>query len=234
MSSVLLFGFAGILVLLWIISGGFISQASSYIHPYKDKDNNINNAYWYAFWAAFITWTLVCLFAIVVILIILGVVGLFATGVGEAGVAVEGGVAAAEGGALLAEEGAVATEGALETKLGSEAVKKGSKKESKGVVETGISWIAMGFLIFALILVGITGILSALCASDLAKSPNFNPSDQKLKTAYNDAIISASLCLGAAGLLIIGIITYFIIGEQKASKAKKMEEIEKKSFVPKK
>ena len=221
MSSFWNFAFGAILVLIWIVAGGFITQTSVFLTPYINDDSDLHNAYWYAFWAAFITWTLIGIFIILVILSVIGVIALFGTGVGEAGVAVEGGAAAAEG-------GAVAAEGIEAESLGSTAAKASGSKKGKGVISTGISWLTIGFLVFALILISITGILSALSASSIAKSSNYDPTNNKMKTAYTDAIVAACICLGAGGLLIIGIIVYFIIGEQRKKKIEKEKELAEK------
>ena len=211
MSSFWNFAFGALLVIIWIVAGGFITKTNVLLGPYKNDDDNFNNAYWYSFWAAFVTWTLIGIFIILVILSVIGVIALFGSGVGEAGAVAEGGIAA--------------TEGAETVTLAGVGKKSASSKEGKGAISTGISWLTIGFLIFALILVGITGILSALTASSMVKSTNYDPSNDKLKNAYNNAIIAASLCLGAGGLLIIGIIAYFIVGEQRKRKIKAQKEL---------
>jgi hypothetical protein len=144
-----------------------------------------------------VTWFLIALFILLVILSVLGVVALFGSGVGEAGVA--------------AEEGSVAEESYTSRYLNSQ--------QGQDNINTGISWFTIGFLFFALILVSITGVLSAIAATDIAASPNYDPSVPNLKTAYNDCIIAASISLGAAGLLIIGSIIYFIVGYQQSNRA---------------
>lgn len=196
MSSFWNFLFGAILVILWIISGGFITQANVFLDPYMNKDNNLHDAYWYTFWGAFVTWTLIGIFIIIIILSVIGVVALFGSGIGEVGVA--------------AEEGAVVEEGAL-----SRAGNIYRSPQGQNVISTGVSWFTIAFLIFALILVATTGILAALAASSISKSSNFKPDMSKFNTAYTDCIIAASLCLGAGGLLILGIIIYFIIGEER-------------------
>ena len=208
MSSFFNFAFGAILVLIWIVAGGFITKTNVSLGPYKNTDDDLHDAYWYSFWVAFVTWTLICLFIILIILSVIGVVALFGSGAGEAGAAAEGGVAAESG--IAAGEGTVAVE---------------EGKSQKGKISTGVSWLTIGFLIFALILVVITGVLSALAASSMVKSPNYDPTNNKLKTAYTDAIIAASMCLGAAGLLIIGIIVYFIIGERRKKKIEAEKEL---------
>ena len=73
------------LIIIWIVAGGYITQANVKISGNKDNDGTdyLHNAYHYSFWAAFATWTLV---GLAVILIVFGIlIGglLFATGVGE-------------------------------------------------------------------------------------------------------------------------------------------------------
>lgn len=195
MSSFWNFMFGAILVLIWIIAGGYITQANVFLGPYSNTDPDLHLAYRYSFWAAFVTWFLIAIFILLIILSVIGVVALFGSGVGEAGVAAEGAEAAE-----------------TESTFSQSARNYANSPDGQSNITTGISWFTIAFLVFALILVGITGVLSALTATAIARSPNYNPSIPKLKTAYNNSIIAASMCLGAAGLLIIGIITYFIIG----------------------
>lgn len=225
MSSFWNFAFGAILVLVWVIAGGFITQSNVFLGPYKNKDDYLHKAYWYSFWAAFITWTLIGIFILLVILSVIGVVALFGSGVGEAGAAAEGGAVVAEGG-VVAAEGAEAAEVAEFESTATKAAKgKSSKGKGKGAISTGVSWITIAFLVFALILVAITGVLSAITASSMVKSPNYDSNNNKLKTAYTDAIVAASICLGAGGLLIIGIIVYFIVGEQRKKKIQAQKEL---------
>lgn len=205
MSSFWNFLFGAILVIIWIIAGGFITQASVYLEPFKDKDSDFNSAYWYTFWGAFVTWFLVGVFIILVILSVVGVVALFGSGIGEAG--------------LAAEEGAVLEEGAYaESSIYNRARGALRSPQGQNLISGGISWLTIGFLVFALILIAITGVLAALAAAAMHNSKNFDSNNNKLNTAYNNCIIAASLCLGAGGLLIIGIIIYFIIGEIRQSR----------------
>lgn len=205
MSSFWNFVFSFVLVTLWLISGVFITIASIDLTPYKDKDNNLNRAYWFAFWASFVTWFLVGSFIILVILAVVGVVALFGSGVGEAGVAAEG----AEGEASLSQFRGYA-----------------QSPEGQSAIGSGISWLTLAFLIFALILVTITGVLSAIAASSMAESPNFDRSIVNLDTAYTDCIVAASVCLGAGGILLIGTIVYFIIGwRNQRARDKEYEQI---------
>ena len=188
MSSFWNFLFGTILIILWVVSGGFITAANANLTSYRDTDENLHRAYWFTFWGAFVTWSLIILFIILVILSIIGLVALFGSGVGEVGVAAEG----VEGEAAYSQYA--------------------RSPEGQQLITSGISWLTIGFLIFALILVSITGVLAAIAASSMAASPHFDRTVQSLETAYTDCIIAASVCLGAAGLLIIGVIVYFIIG----------------------
>ena len=211
MSSFWNFVFGAILVILWVVAGGYITQANIYLRPYKDTDDDFRRAYSFTFWAAFVTWFLVALFILLVILSVVGLVALFGSGVGEAGVAAEG------------------TEGVeAEESLSTRGRNYASSPEGQSNITTGISWFTIAFLVFALILVGVTGVLAAVAASSMAKSPNFNTSVANLNTAYKDCIIAASLCLGAGSLLIIGIITYFIVGLQRQRKIEAEEKYQEK------
>lgn len=200
MSSFTNFLFGFILIVCWIISGVYVTTASIDLTSFRDTDDNLHRAYWFTFWAAFTTWALITIFVILVILSIIGVVALFGSGVGEA---------------------AEAGEAAESESFFSQASQYGQSPEGQSLVTSGISWLTIGFLILALILVGITGVLSTIAASSMAASPNFDRSNQNLNTAYIDCIIAASISLGAAGILIIGIIVYFVIGYRNEQKREK-------------
>ena len=173
-----------VLIVIWIVAGGYITQANIKIRKFEGNDPFFKKANDYAFWAAFITWFLVTLFILLIILAIAGVVGLFSTGAGEAEVAAEG-----------AEEDEE-----------SNLYKQYSR--SRG----GISWSTIIALIFTIVLVSITGILAALAAEKLKQSSNFTESNIDMKIAYDDCVIAAIMCLGTAGLLILSVIFYFFIG----------------------
>lgn len=191
--------FSIVLVIIWIVAGGFTTQASVFLTPYKDTNNSFNQAYWYTTIVAVLTWLLVGIFIILVILAIVGVTALFGTGVGEAGAAVEAGeVEAAESSSALEN---------LASKLDSGQISK---------LQTGFSWFSIGFLIFALGLVITTGVLSSIAASDLHGVIDHTVPNQV--TAYNDCTISAIMSLTAAGLLIVGFITYVTIFYLKRGK----------------
>ena len=200
MSSFWNFLFGAILIIIWIIAGGLVTQANIFIGPVKTKDNDLQNAYTYTFWAAFVTWGLIALFILLIILSIFGVVALFGSGVGEAGEA-----------EALEEE-------SVESKL------------AKENASTSVSWFTLAFLIFALILISITGVLATMAAIALSKSPNFDNTNANLNTAYKNCVIAASICLGAVGLLIIGIITYFIVGIQRSRRVAAEEKVEAKEL----
>lgn len=200
MSSFWNFAFGAILIIIWIVAGGFVTQANTYLHHYRNDDKYMHSAYWYTFWAAFVTWTLIGIFILLIILSIIGVVALFGTGVGEAGTAAE----AAE----------------VES-----AETMGKGKKSGKIAGKTISWFTIAFLIFALFLVATTGILAAIAASDMVKSSSYDNTNRKLTSAYQSCIISASVCLGAVGIIIIGIITYIAIGFQKKKKIEQEAEL---------
>ena len=195
MSSFWNFLFAAILIILWIIAGGYVTQANIKLSSFSSRDSNLNTAYWYTFWAAFVTWTLIAIFIILIILSVVGVVALFGSGAGEAEVAA--GAAEAETESTLAR------------------AQRLTSQYDQTNVSSGISWFTIIFLIFALILILITGVLSAIAASSIASSSNYNSSVTDLVTAYNDCIIAASISLGAAGLLILGAIIYFVVGYER-------------------
>ena len=212
------FLFAAILVIIWIVAGGYITQANVKLGPSKNTDSNLHNAYWYSFWAAFITWFLIGAFLLLVIIAAVfgigGVFVLFGSGAGEvatAGVAEGAEGAAAEGVAAEGAEG----EGAFSQYAKTIDVKK--------TASTAANIITIVSLIIALILVTITGVLSAATATNISRSSNFDPSNTNMSKAYTDSIVAASLCLGAAGLLIIGIIVYIVVSVQRKNKIKQQQ-----------
>lgn len=188
-----------ILFVIWIIAGGFITQSNVYLHAYKDEGQYMHTAWLLTFWAAFVTWFLVILFIIMVILAIVGVVALFGSGVGEAGLAAE------------------STEGA-------------QFSVDPGTLSTGISALGIGLLCLAFVLVLVNGILAALAAVNMKKSPNYTNTDPKLTKAYQNCEIAAIMSLLAAGILIIAIITYIIIGKRNKARNTKIikEQIEER------
>ncbi|MEM2986752.1 MAG: hypothetical protein QXV60_01465 [Nitrososphaerota archaeon] len=192
-------------MIIWIVAGGLVTQASVFLIPYKSQDQNLNTAFWLTFAAAFITWFLIGVFIILIILAIVGVVALFGSGVGEAGMAAEG----------AAAEGTLLEERFLASRLGrlGKYTRSVEKKRSK------FSWFTIIFLIVSLVLITITGILAAIAASEVSKSTT-DPS--KLRTIYIDCVVAASLCLGSGGLLIIGIIVYFVVGSKKKKQQEQM------------
>lgn len=211
MSSFWNFVFGFLLIVLWILAGGFVTRTNINLTSYKNQDIDLHQAYWYTFWAAFVTWFLIALFILLVILSVIGVVALFGSGVGEAGVAEEG--VAEEG---SAGEGSGGEEGYTSRYLNSQ--------QGQDAENTGISWFTIGFFLLAIILVSITGVLSAIAASDIAASQIYDPTIPTFKTAYDDCIIAASISLGAVGLLVLGFIIYFIVGRIQQNKIKAQRE----------
>lgn len=177
---------AVVLILIWIIAGVYITQANIKIRGFEDDDQFFNTANNYAFWAAFITWFLVALFVLLVILSVIGVVGLFSTGAGEA------------------EEA-----GAAEESVSSKLFKQ---YQSTQAPSGGISWSTIIALIFAMVLVAITGVLAAMAADQLSQSHQFTQSNPDMKSAYDDCIIAAIICLGIDSLIILGVIFYLFVG----------------------
>lgn len=57
----------------WVVTGGLIAQATHKLKDYKD-DTDLSDAYWYCFWATFVTWFLVgIIFILGVLLLVVGV-----------------------------------------------------------------------------------------------------------------------------------------------------------------
>lgn len=201
------FVFGIILLGIWVVSGGFITQTNSFITPYRKDDDQMSKAWTYSFIAAFITWFLVILLIILVILAIVGVVALFGTGVGEVGVAAGGAATAAEGLLASTAESTVAS----------------------GVSSFGLSWVAIAFIGVSLVLVVLSGVLSAMTAQQINNSLTYKinkGNNPKLSKAYSNAIIAAVACLGAFGFLLIALGVYIFIGIRRKHKLKKQLEQE--------
>jgi len=194
-----------VLILIWIIAGGYITQANIKIRGFQGNDEFFKSANNYAFWAAFITWFLVALFVLLVILAIVGVVGLFSTGAGEA-------------------EAAGAESEELTT---SKLYKKYQNYQGSQEDNTGISWSTIIVIFFALVLVSITGVLGALAADQLKQSHLFTDSNPDMVTAYNNCVITAIICLSVVGLLILSVIFYFFIGFFESDTNNKSSNLEK-------
>jgi hypothetical protein len=184
-----------LLLIIWIIAGGYITQANVYLSPLKNTDNLFQQAYNYTFWAAFITWTLVGIFILIIILAIFGVVALFGSGAGEAEVAA----------------GEVKEEESIYSKVYKQYQKNQSSQSSQPE-ESGMSWLTIVFLFIAAILLSITGILAAISAEDMTKSHSFDENNNNIAVAYNDCIIAAILSLTSVGLLVLAVIAYLFIG----------------------
>ena len=157
------------MIILWIVAGGYATQANIALSSRRNDDPELQRAYTYTFWAAFITWTLIGIFIILIILSVVGVVALFGSGAGEVGVAAEEGGAVEEAGGSRYERGRAYAQ----------------SPDGQSNISTGISWLTIGFLVFALILVGITGVLTAIAATSIVKSPDYIPDDPAFKTAWS-------------------------------------------------
>lgn len=206
------FAFATILVLIWIVAGGYVTQANVKIGSQRDNNEDLSRAYWATFWAAFITWTLIGL-AILAAIIIL-TIGFF-TGGDEA--------ALAEG-----EEGITESVTSSESKGGGKGFSKFFSK-SKGGNGMGkvITIISYGLLILALFLAGLTGVLASIGAVSINRSVDRDPSQlpSDLQKARLNCIIAASLTLGSVGLIFIGLIVFFIAHyEGEKAEKKKLAE----------
>lgn len=206
MSSFWVFTLAIILIVAWIVAGGYLTQANVYLRPYKGLDNNFKTAYDWTLYAAIITWVIVGIIVLLVILSVVGVVALFGSGAGEVG------VAAAETGEVA--EGAEATGEVAEEEAASNPEQEKAREVKDGnknpEVEPKTSWISIAFFVFAFVLITISGILAAGAASNIIKSPNYDNTNSKMTKARSNCSIAAIICLGSAGVLIIGAIAYWI------------------------
>lgn len=204
MASFLSWIFSFVLIAVWVTAGGFITEANIFID--KDKEENFGKAKMYSLIAALVTWILLGIFIILLGLAIFGVITLFGSGVGEAGLAAE-----SIGGGLL---------------------KAGAESKLKKV---GLSWFTILFLLFAVFLVTLTGVLSVLTAVNLQRSTTFSEEKQtdREQKAYLDSIIAASLSLGTVGLLLIGLATYIGVSISKKKKVARIlrENAEKKAAM---
>jgi hypothetical protein len=71
------FLFGLLLVIILIVSAGYLTQANLFLTAYKDKDPELHNAYIFSFSAAFLVWGLIALFLFLVFLSLYGVISLF-------------------------------------------------------------------------------------------------------------------------------------------------------------
>lgn len=127
---------------------------------------------------------------------------------------------------ILAIVGVVALfgSGVGEVGIASQGLAGGQIPIDSNMLGTGISWLGIAALVFALILVFINGILAALAAEQMVKSPNYTSNNERLKKAYDNCKIAAIMSLLAASLLIIGLITYIIIKQRIEAKNRKIIE----------
>jgi hypothetical protein len=221
----------GVLLLIWAVSGGYITSANVKLGSYKKEDKYLNNAYWNTFAAAFVTWTLIGIIILLMILAAVGIIGLFATGAGEVAA---GGVAAGEvaAGGVAAGEAITASEvaaGGVEALEGDSTLKKAmdiakGKLNKKNSI-TEVSNVTLAILGVSLFLVTVSGILAAVSASQIRKSPNYNADDKKLQEAHSDCTIAAILCLGSAGILLIVMLIAVVSHKRAEDKIKEAKEI---------
>lgn len=148
------------LILLYFVTGFYITQCSVYLNNYTSSDVNIATAYKYAFSASFIPWTLLGIFIVVLAGFII--------------------VTVQTGGADL-------------------------KAAQQSALKSG-GWATIFFIIM-LVLITITGILSAAAAHNIGISSTYAGGNADVALAYRDAIISASVCIGIV-ILIIGALIY--------------------------
>lgn len=183
------------LLAIWIVCGYFITQASVDLTSYKSKDNDLDNAYWYTFWGAFVTWFLVG----AAIIFIIGLIVLAVFFAPEEAVA-------AEGGAELAE---------AETQVNTftNLFRGYAKQQQQGWLHWLGGWFVTGTLIGATILVALSGILAALAADSIHGSSE--PKEGGLKQAYDDCVLAAVLALTAVGVLIVAAIIYEVMDYRK-------------------
>jgi hypothetical protein len=80
MSSFFNFLYGIILIIIWIVAAGFITEASIKLYSSRNKDDDLNKAYWYTFWTSVVIWTLVALFILLIIFGASGIALLFGGG----------------------------------------------------------------------------------------------------------------------------------------------------------
>ena len=143
------------LIILYLITGFFITKSSVYLNPYTN-DVNIATAHKYATWSSVLVWFLLAF-------TIIGIVLYF--------------VYYAEGGAELQLVQSQASSG----------------------------WGATLFFIIMLILLTITGILSAAAAHYIQISSPYTGGNKDVAIAYTDAVVAACLCIGIVLLVLVAI-----------------------------
>lgn len=179
-----------VLFIIWITSGVFATSANIALTGSKDLDLFLNRAYWLTFSAAFIIWFLIAATIVIILLAIFGVIALFGSGVGEAGV---GAGEIYEGGSKIYNASKFFSNDGIDDEAGN----------------TGLSWLSIFMFVGILSLIFITGILTSLAASTIRESNNDGTDD--LKKAYDDCVIAAILSLGVFSVFVIGFLIYYIL-----------------------
>jgi uncharacterized membrane protein len=168
----------------------FATSANIALSGSKNLDLFLNRAYWLTFSAAFIIWFLIAATILVIILAIVGVVALFGSGAGEAGV---GASEIYEGGSKIYKASTFFSNDGIDDEAGN----------------TGLSWLSIFMYVGILALIFVTGVLTSLAASTIRESNNDGTDD--LKKAYGDCVIAAVLSLGVFSVFIIGFLIYYIL-----------------------
>lgn len=181
-----------LLLILLIITGVYATRAA--VGTSSGGDSNIDQARTYLRWAAIVTWVslglLIIGIVIFILVVILGGVALFGTGVGEVAVVAEGGAAAGAAG---------------EEALASQLLRQTAQQNAPSFLQSSLDWIlAIGAIIIA-ILALTAGALSAGAAEEIASSPRFS----QFTTAYYQAVTAAITGIGGVGLIVISFLVYY-------------------------
>jgi hypothetical protein len=193
------------LLLLWFITGIYMADASTDLDKEKGSNSNLASAQTAAFWGAFITLGLASLAILLIILLVILLI-FFPEVFLAAGAEDAAETAAVEAG----EEGAEVAESVAKKELKSTTKKKSSL----------VSDIIYFFLIGAMILLIINGILAVSSAVHIDASGV----KSTVQSAYHDVVVAAVISLGTVGVILIIHFTNIYLSKKKIHKEEDSKE----------
>lgn len=191
-----------IALVLLFIAAVYTTRAAINVRKASDYNTNENlkSAHRYLTWAAVIIWIIFGTAILVVVLTMIG--GIFFSPEELAA----GAVAETAG---ITEEESVA---ALTKTFKKVSAKTKAHVKSTSTFESFIHVLVTIMMLAIIILALFDGILSAVAASKITKTPNYNT--EPLKTAYDSAVIAAVLGIGGGSVVGVMFMVY-LIGEHR-------------------
>lgn len=173
-----------VLIVIWIIAGVYISMASAKLGPYSINGSSSKEGDSFIQKAyTYATWAAAITWIILILIIaglILSVIGVIALFSSGVG------------------EAAVAYSAA------------GGDSTAVGAAGSGLSWLAIFFLVLLIGLLITTGILSSLTLTSIAQSKLYQK-NAAVTAAHHDSLITMVLTFGSLFLLIIGFLLYYLL-----------------------